>query len=122
MKLITEWIRSKYKGDVKHPRMPLPGEPDSYFTYTEHPDGKALGMLNYKEVRNQNECIQYPGNKIAVDVRIRSVQPWVEEQHPSLWKYAEEDDGCHVSYIRYIMDESLYTLMLLRWPRDTNSN
>jgi hypothetical protein len=112
---VLDWILSKYKGDVKHTRPPKPGEPDSYFTYTEHPDGKALGMLDYKVVKNQNECVLYTGNHIAVDVRIRDVSPWVEAQDVSMWKYAEEDDGCHVSYIRYIMSDELYTLLVLRW-------
>jgi hypothetical protein len=115
---VLDWIRSKYKGDVKHTRPPKPGEPDSYFTYTPDENtegGKRLGMLNFKVVKNQNECVLYAGNHVAVDVRIREVSPWVEAQDISMWKYAEEDDGCHVSYTRYIMSDELYTLLVLRW-------
>jgi hypothetical protein len=115
MKSIFDWIKTKYKGKIEIERVPLPGESDSYFTFTEIEGSRKLGMLNYKVVNNQNECVLYAGNHIAVDVRIRDVSPWVEAQDVSMWKYAEEDDGCHVSYIRYIISEELYTLLVLRW-------
>lgn len=65
-------------------------------------------------VENQNECVLYSGNHIAVDVK-PTVSTWIEEQPPYLWKYAENTEDCHVSFTRYIIDEKLFTMMSLKW-------
>lgn len=77
-------------------------------------NGDKLGFVPFVIVENQNECALYSGNHIAVDVK-PSVSKWIEEQEPYLWKYAEETEGCHVSFTRYIIDEQLFTLLSLRW-------
>jgi len=67
-------------------------------------------------VENQNECVLYAGNHIAVDVALRTgVSTWLEQQPLHLWKYAEETEGCHIAYTRYIIDEQLFPLLSLKW-------
>lgn len=73
-----------------------------------------LGFAPFVIVENQNECVLYAGNHIAVDVK-PAVSKWIEEQAPHLWKHAEETEDCHFAFTRYIIDEQLYTLMSLRW-------
>lgn len=77
-------------------------------------NGDKLGFMPFVIVENQNECVLYSGNHIAVDVK-PNVSKWIEEQAPHLWKYAEETDGCHFSFTRYIIDEQLFTIMSLKW-------
>ena len=74
-----------------------------------------VSFKNFVVAENQNECVLYAGNHVAVDVKTRDVAEWLEQQPVHLWKYAEETEGCHFAFIRYIIDEQLFTLLSLKW-------
>ena len=78
-------------------------------------NGDKATFRNFVPAGNQNECVLYSGNHVAVDVKTREVSKWLEEQPAHLWKYAEETDDCHFAFTRYIIDEQLFTLLSLRW-------
>lgn len=92
---------------------PMPASMSHVFTQK----GDKVGFKNYVMARNQNECVLYdtPGRThYAVDVR-PVVEQWIWEQPVHMWKSAEETDDCHMSFVRYIINEELLTWMTLRW-------
>ena len=76
-----------------------------------------VAFKNYYMVPNQNECVLYDTPECtyyAIDVR-PEVDAWIKEQPIHMWKYAEETDGCHFSFTRYIISEGLLSWLILRW-------
>lgn len=72
------------------------------------------GFSNFALAPNQNECVLYPGEHYAVDVRPK-VEEWIKEQPVHMWKYAEETEDCHSAYSRIIVSGQLYNFLALRW-------
>jgi hypothetical protein len=87
-----------------------PGDPSSPFI-VEY--GK-VGLKPYLIVENQNETILYGNQHTAIDVSSK-VEAWILEQPLHMWKYADEIDGCHFAMTRFLVDEQLLTLLILRW-------
>jgi hypothetical protein len=91
-------------------KLTKPGDPFSPFKV----ENGQVGFKPYLIIENQNETVLYSHNCIAIDVR-PSVELWVLEQPPHLWKYADETDGCHFGMTRFLVNEELMTWMTLRW-------
>jgi hypothetical protein len=92
-------------------KMPVPGEIDSYFTL----DNGMVGMKSYLMPSDQKESVTYGSEYRVVDCKAIGIAPWVEEQDITLWKYSSHDGECHPAFVRFVMHESLVTLMMLRW-------
>ena len=76
-------------------------------------DGR-VGFSKFALANNQDECLKYPGEHYAVDIR-PEVEQWLVEQGNYNWKYAEENDDLHIAFTRVIITAELYTWLIMRW-------
>lgn len=91
---------------------PMSSVTASVFTRTAN---GMVGMKNYEVAKDQSEASDYSGDHIIIDIRTREVSYWVEAQPANLWKWADNVEGCHMSYTRYVMDQRLFTWLTMRW-------
>lgn len=71
------------------------------------------GFEHFRLADNQEECLKYPGEYYAVDIR-SDVDEWLKEQPVYMWKYAN-DSSCRMVYNKGIVNHILYTLLQLRF-------
>jgi hypothetical protein len=88
-----------------------PGDPFSPFKI----ENGIVGFKPFLFVENQNETLLYGNRQLTTIDASPSVEKWMLEQPPHMWKYAEEYDDCHFAMTRFLVDEELLTLLILRW-------
>jgi hypothetical protein len=87
-----------------------PGDPASPFKV----ESGKVWFKPYLIVENQNETLLYGDQYITIDAS-PSVEAWILEQPPHMWKYAEETVDCHYAMTRFLVEDKLLTLLMLKW-------
>lgn len=78
-------------------------------------DVQSIGPVkSYFIQTNHNE--EVPDGFLVVDIKwIRfEIYEWLERQNPNKWRKSASNHKL-LTYIRYIISEDLYTLLVLRW-------